>query len=172
MHKIKEYIFVTQYFYLDAITNINDDEVKVFSLTIRDGTFNPIFNSYPSITLGKSVFKDIVSSGNPLFISGCVGAHDYDYHEIYYLGLPGNYEQVGFGLNESGYIANKYDDFIPSLSKVQLCLSLTNKGPTSTPDTSVAPYRNPYTEQDLQNFNRYEENNHQYLCCFGFKYIY
>jgi hypothetical protein len=119
--KIKEYIFVSKYFYLDAITDINDT-VQYFAVTIRVKDFNPTFTiptisqtaATAQITLGISTFKDISGPNDlPLSISGCVGAHDVYYHEIYYFGLPGKYRQFGFGLNEAGYLANKYEDYIP-----------------------------------------------------------
>ncbi len=146
--KIKEYIFVSKYFYLDVITDTNDT-VQYFAVTIRDKDFNPTFTiptvsqttatSYAQITLGISTFKDISGADNlPMSISGCVGAHDVYYHEIYYFGLPGKYQQFGFGLNEAGYLANKYEDYIPSLVKINLCLSPTGERPA-------------FTGQDLEN---------------------
>lgn len=142
----KEYVFVKSYFYLDAVTDMND-MVKYFALTLRDKTFNPTFQSpdYPlnegsfHFTLGKSPFQAIPT--NPLSLSGCLGVHDVYYHEIHYLGRPGNYEQFGFGLNEAGYIANIQEDFIPFLEKIQLCY------PPSPPWSQ----RPTYTQQDWVN---------------------
>jgi hypothetical protein len=115
--KTKEYVFIHSYFYLDAVTDI-DDTVQYFAITIRNRTFKPIFKSpgYPvnhpsfQIQLGVSTFSTI--SNRPEYIIGWVGAHDFSYYETHYLGNPGHYQNFGFGLNESGYLPKELRDYI------------------------------------------------------------
>lgn len=122
--KTKEYIFVNTYFYLDAVTDTND-EVLYFAVTIRDATFNPVFKSpgyrenQPifQITLGISTFNDV--DGLPKYIDTSVGAHYFSYYETRFYGNPGDYEEFGFGLNEAGYIPNIAETYIPILDKIQ-----------------------------------------------------
>src|SRR5258708_4505212 len=115
-NRTKEYVFVNKYFYVDSVTD-NDDKVIYFAITTRDASFNPVFTSpgYPknipsfTITLGKTTFSDLKNDNAnlPEFITGCAGAHNVGYYETHYLGNPGDYEDFGFGDNESGYVTNR-----------------------------------------------------------------
>jgi TIR domain len=101
LRKFVEYVFVDEYFYLDAIA---DDEGKVlyFALTIRDKTFNPIFkNQVFQVQLGVSKYSDI--PGRPHSAQGCFGANWFAYYETKYFGRPGAYQDFGFGFNTAGY---------------------------------------------------------------------
>lgn len=106
--KYKEYVFINTYFYLDAVTDMND-AVQMFAITIRDKTFNPVFKSpvvYPfnqpsfQITLGLSKLSDLPAD----YTSCSVGSDRFAYYETLYLGERGGNEDFGFGINQAGYL--------------------------------------------------------------------
>lgn len=105
----KEYIFVDNLFYLQAIAD-KTDKVLAYSITSRKSDFNPKikFSSYQVgekpilIELAKSRFSEL-GNEQPRGIISSLGAHDFFYTEAYYFGNPGNYQTYFFGLNESGY---------------------------------------------------------------------
>jgi len=101
MRKFIEYVFVDEYFYLDAIADA-DGKVLYFAVTIRDKSFNPTFkNQVFQVTLGISKYSDI--PGRPRSAQGCYGANWFAYYETKYFGRSGAYEDFGFGLNSAGY---------------------------------------------------------------------
>lgn len=144
--KATGYVFVTAYFYLEAVADVNG-VVKYFSLTIRDKTFNPTFRSpgYPAshpsfqITLGKSTFANVPSP--PQYIVGSLGAHNFSYYETRYFGNPGYYEYFGFGLNEAGYLPDTLRAYIQLFYNHRYC-----------PGTST------YTEEALLALNELRSN--------------
>src|SRR6266536_3437836 len=103
IRKFVEYVFVDEYFYLDAITD-PQRKVLYFAVTIRDKSFHPTFkNQVFQIQLGRSKYSDI--PGRPGSAQGCFGAHWFAYYETRYFGRPGAYQDFGFGFNTAGYSA-------------------------------------------------------------------
>src|SRR6266496_35792 len=99
--KFVEYVFVDEYFYLDAIADLQG-KVLYFAVTIRDQSFNPTFKKQVfQIQLGRSTYSDI--PGRPQAAQGCFGANWFAYYETRYFGRPGAYQEFGFGLNTAGY---------------------------------------------------------------------
>ena len=101
LRKFVEYVFVDDYFYLDAVTDIQG-KVLYFAVTIKDKSFNPLFkNQVFQVTLGRSRYSDI--PGEVRSAQGCYGANWFAYFETKYFGRPGAYEDFGFGFNSAGY---------------------------------------------------------------------
>lgn len=134
---VKEYIFGSKYYYVQALTD-SANKVLAYGITTRDKNFIPSFTilqdlyyadpKNPSdetklksgaeiITLGKTKFSDI---GTPDNIFAYLGVHDFYYHEEYYYGNPGNYQSFFFAANESGYLDVDNDslDFFLSNKKI------------------------------------------------------
>lgn len=134
INKNKEYIFVNKYFYLQAITDENGI-VSYFSVTSKDSNFTPSFltpDRSRTITLNRSTFIDFapiitVTTDKYIGISyspeceGYMGAHDFYYYEIDYLGNPGKYQTSVVGLNDAGSITSE-----PDYSFVNDCKNITN----------------------------------------------
>jgi hypothetical protein len=110
-----EYIFVNKYFYLDAITEKNDNVIQ-YTVTSRTNDFNPKFESpvfsangsYFYVTLGKSKLNQLPPHVNADQIVGCLGANYFYYYEVYSLGNPTYYQSYAFGNNMSGYIPEDF----------------------------------------------------------------
>ena len=108
----KEFIFVNEFFYTQAITN-DSGRVLAYSITTRKEDFNPEIELGPYTTenkiikvkLGKTKFYEIdgVSFGDPESIDSRLGVHDWFYSEEHYFGNPGNYQSYFFSVNQAGY---------------------------------------------------------------------
>jgi len=94
-----EYIFINKYFYVQAICNTSG-KVFMFSVTTRDGKFNPEFKTpfyganenSMSLILGKTKFAEIHNT--PSNVKGEIDVHTHGvYVERYYLGYSGNYQE-------------------------------------------------------------------------------
>lgn len=94
----KEYIFINDYFYVQAITGKNE-KVLAYSVTGEDLVFN-IWSGIKNIDLklGKSTFE--VVDDKPEKIELYCGARRGGYSEEYYFGNPGNYQTYIFSLND------------------------------------------------------------------------
>ena len=120
--KYKEYVFINKLFYLDAITDTNNNVVQ-YAVTTRDKSFSPAFysptydtdNHKYNVQLGKTKFSDLPEL--PFCIDGCVGAHTWYYFETHYLGNPSNYQFYAFGLNMGGF-DNSGEDAISRFAEV------------------------------------------------------
>lgn len=131
---MKEYIFGSQYYWLQALVN-DEGKVLAYGVTTRDVNFNPSFKILDGlyyadkadptnfnkakdgsmvITLGKTKFDEIDSEPENIFFS--LGAHDFYYHEEYYFGNPGKYQSYFFAANESGYLDVDYSN-LPETTK-------------------------------------------------------
>ena len=132
--KGKEYVFVSPYFYLQAITD-TENQVQFFAITTRSKAFTPTFSTIEfKIILGISKFTTI---SFPSSISCSLGVHNYFYYET--LASSGVlFNQVyGFGLNEAGYRPKDLD------------LSGLYQGQTSYCDHKLVPEQN---LMDLKSF--------------------
>jgi len=103
--KFKQYVFVHDLFYADAIANA-DGQVVMYSITTRSINFNPILkvneggNPSLNVILGKTTFADLgLSSGK---VRSGLGNRRAFYVEEYYLGNPGLYQTYGFSVNDAG----------------------------------------------------------------------
>lgn len=147
--KTKEFIFISKYFYVQAVTDM-DDMVRLFSITSRINNFNPTFkmpgfdkkdkNGY--VTLNKTTFFDVFkkiekyegdeqSKVDDYIIPECqafLGAHRFAYYEGSYLANPGNYQSFYIGVNDAGYY--EYDDIDTpkpfSINSIDDCLTVSN----------------------------------------------
>lgn len=113
--KTKEYIFAHEYFFVQAITDL-DEKVLGYSVTTLDSSFNPkvvFFDLY----LGKSTFSDLKDEfgglGEPDWLISVVGAHDFFYTEGYYIGNPGGYQSFFFSSTQAGYIGSQEEFEVP-----------------------------------------------------------
>lgn len=106
---LSEYVFVHEYYFVQALTDDND-RIVAYSVTTRKGNFNPKLELGPFtrgekkpliIELGKTKFKEL--SGDSQNVVSFLGIHNFYYHEAYYFGNPGNYQAYVFTLNEAGY---------------------------------------------------------------------
>ena len=117
---IKEYIFVNNYFYLQAITD-SSGTILAYSITIREKNFNPQIDLGPytsnniskKIILGETTYLGLADFSDPNEIFSYVGAHNYHYTEGYYFGNPGKYQTFIFSTNESGYNKEDHTDLLP-----------------------------------------------------------
>lgn len=111
--KLKEFIFVDDAFFVQAVTD-DLDKVLMYSVTIRKRKFFPKV-PMQNLWLGKSTFTDAKkifnknSKGPDWIISG-VGFHDYFYSEGYYLANPGGYQTLGLSLSMVGSLEEKVTD--------------------------------------------------------------
>lgn len=133
-----EYIFIDPLFYIQTITDENE-QVLAYSITTRKKDFNPVLELGPyesakgslSIVLGKSKFEELNYLGEPQKIKSYVGAHDLFYGEEYYFGNPGNYQSYAFSLNEAGYcgIENKNcnNSIFPPMNIIDKEIKISNK---------------------------------------------
>lgn len=106
----KQYVFISEYCYVDAITDMND-KVRLFSVTTKYKNFNPviILGPYTSdkksvkIKLGKSRFIDLEKLGwaEGKVYSGCGNRRAF-YVEEYYFGNPGYYLTYALSANQAG----------------------------------------------------------------------
>jgi len=112
--KRKEYVFINTYFYLVLITDMND-EVRCFTVTIKNKAFKPIFKSpgYPKnrpsykIKLGASTFSEIPHQPDQIR-SHQMAHYGHSYYETFYFGRPGYYLHFAFGINDAGYHPKDY----------------------------------------------------------------
>lgn len=101
----KEYVFIDDNYYVDAITD-NNERVLMYSVTTREKNFNPI-SPDGRVILGKSRFIDLVNDdffNEPIEIISWLGAHDSFYTEGYYWGNPMNYQVYYYSISEAGFI--------------------------------------------------------------------
>ncbi len=104
----QEYIYVHELFYIQAITDQNN-KVLMYSVTTRDYSFNPKLvldemsqdNKKFVVILGQSTFGD-VEDYLPESISAGYGARRAWYHEKYYFGNPGLYQNYIIAYNDAG----------------------------------------------------------------------
>jgi hypothetical protein len=116
-----ENVYVDRDFYVQVLTDI-DNSVLGFAVTTRsnrfrpklvspgslwhepgwlrrrlrlDGRLTPIFK----VRLSKTRFREL---GQPMKLSGGMGAHTFSYWEAHWLGNPGNYQYYVFGVNDAG----------------------------------------------------------------------
>lgn len=98
----KEYIFINDYFYIQAITGKND-KVIAYSITPTNKGTHPLFsfwegNDEIKLELNKSTFK--VLNDKPEEARLYCGARRGGYSEEYYFGNPGNYQTYIFSIND------------------------------------------------------------------------
>jgi hypothetical protein len=118
-----EYVFVNPLFYVQAISK--ERTVVSFSVTTRKGWFNPTLTLGPysltgevvSVRLGKTRFAEIDSFAKPKEIGCSVGARRFEYHEEFYFGNPGKYQEFVFSVNDAGF---RHHPFISSLAPLSL----------------------------------------------------
>lgn len=100
----KEYIFTNHYFYVQAVTD-SEENVSMFSVTTRRKNFHPILKTQFNdliVELGKMNFSQLGGSrkdSNDRSDHGAVVA----YSESYYFGLDGSYRTYFFSFNPNGY---------------------------------------------------------------------
>jgi len=105
---LKEYIFVNNFFYVQAIID-DSDKIIGYSVTTRDPSFNPPvpIARYEAndLFLGKTSFLDIRKEfGNPSWLISYLGAHDLFYSEGYYFGNIEGYQTFYLSMSLAGYI--------------------------------------------------------------------
>jgi hypothetical protein len=106
-----EHIFVNRYFYVQAITNM-EDSVIVFSVTTRTRRFNPVLTLGPysltgeslRVRLGRTKFAETDVLVKSPKLSCWIGAHSFHYFEESYFGNPANYQTFIFAINDAGYM--------------------------------------------------------------------
>lgn len=106
-----EHIFVNRYFYVQAITNM-EDSVIVFSVTTRTRHFNPILTLGPysptdeslSVRLGRTTFAETDVLVKSPKLSCSIGVHSFHYSEESYFGNPANYQTFIFAINDAGFM--------------------------------------------------------------------
>ncbi len=112
-----EYIFVHDFFYVQAFTN-SKNKVIAYSVTTRSKDFNPeltlgpysVDNNAVTVKLGITKFSELNKlDTKPGDIFTYLGAHTFYYSEEYYFGNPGNYQTFYFTLNQSGYMGIEYE---------------------------------------------------------------
>jgi len=101
----KEFIFVNNLFFVQAITNKNNAVIE-YAVTTRRADFNPKFKFWNGereveVVLGKSNFFAAISDP-PEKIDYYCGAHNFGYDEEHYFGNPGNYQSYIFANNQAG----------------------------------------------------------------------
>jgi hypothetical protein len=135
-NKTKQYVFIKDLFYVDAITDF-ENKVLAYSVTTRDKNFNPSFTLGPYSTdkkqvvikLGKSTFSEVDDLWkHDAKITSGLGNRRMCYREEHYFGNPGLYQTYIFGMNDAGYI----DSGDPSI---------LNMGITKTSDPRVEEFR-------------------------------
>jgi len=99
----KEYIFVNNFFYVQAIADQNGS-ISTFSLTTRKKNFHPVLrDQFGSIliTVGSTNFSELT---NPIRIvkNGDHGVRNF-YSEVCYFGYRGGYRNYAFSSNPNGY---------------------------------------------------------------------
>lgn len=102
---VVEYVFVDRLFYVHVLTSPADDSVIQFAVTTRARRFHPrarwwTLNRSHQVRLGKTSFAQFGQT--PERISGSLGAHNFGYSEIYYLGNPGGYQKYVLAINDAG----------------------------------------------------------------------
>lgn len=99
--ELKEYVWVDQLFYVQAIAN-EDGKVLSYAVTTRDKDFNPEFYGSEGGKLGITTLSEFERSD---VCYGQAGAHPpYYYFEQYYLGRPGMYRYYLYGYSNAGYL--------------------------------------------------------------------
>lgn len=169
--KGKEYIFVNDYFYLQAVTD-SEGIVSYFSVTAKDQNFKPTFTTPDQsrkITLNVSTFLDFspeITSTTDKFIGtsyspecdGYMGAHDFYYYEIDYLGNPGKYQTVVVGLNDAGSISAE-----PDYTFLNDCKNITNIQRKSMIINTYGEFgvfgNSPFPEENKRDFKLGVDNN-------------
>lgn len=109
MQNTKRCVFVHNLFYVEAVTNL-DDEVQMFSVTTRSENFNPILilgpyttdNTFVSVQLGKTKFSELDILGYEGRVESGVGNRRAFYNEEYYFGNPGLYQTYVLSYNDAG----------------------------------------------------------------------
>ena len=98
---LREYIFVLDDAYVQAITNAG--KVICFSVTTRRQAFHPVLEYYGAapITLGRTRFQQL--GDEPNGIKGWLGARRWWYGEAYYFGNPGGYQTYVYSINDAGW---------------------------------------------------------------------
>jgi len=171
INKGKEYIFVNKYFYLQAITN-NEGLVLYFSVTTKDENFKPTFitpDQSRKITLNASTFQNFspeVTTTTDKFIgtsyspecSGYMGAHDFYYYEIDYMGNPGKYQTAVVGLNDAGNIKAE-----PNYVDLNDCKNISNMQRKNMVINTYGEFgafeNSPFPEENKRDFKLGVDNN-------------
>jgi hypothetical protein len=115
---LTEYSFKERGYWVQAIVN-EEGEVKFYSVTSCSDSFHPEIKYNPAggrVKLGLSTFKSVTDYDPILkyFISGATA--NTNIMEYLYLGNPGNYQTVYWGIND----ACSYDDkFVNELLEVK-----------------------------------------------------
>jgi len=109
--EIREYIFVDEDYYVQAITD-KHDKIMSFAVTSRKEDFSPVLpwgNAF-KVILNKTPFSEWIAE-SPLTCYRFTGAHEPSYYfEEAYFGNPGHYLTYLVGTNTAGYSS----EFIPS----------------------------------------------------------
>ncbi len=132
LKSLVEYVFVNPLFYVQAISK--ERTVVSFSVTTRKRWFNPTLRLGPysltgkvaSIRLGKTKFAELDSLSKPKEIGCSLGGRRFEYHEEFYFGNPGKYQEFVFSINDAGFL---HHPFISSIA------------PLSLDDPAVAAFR-------------------------------
>lgn len=99
----QEYIFVNKYFYIQAITNL-DQKVILFSVTTREKGFCPILKTQFNDFIVKLCETNFYTYNN---MESSISLYDHGeisfYSEIYYFGYDGKYRTYLFSFNPYGY---------------------------------------------------------------------
>jgi hypothetical protein len=107
---LREYIFVSREFYVQAITNL-ETSVVAFSVTTRKKGFNPgrtlardpRTGKIARVCLGKTRFVDTDHLVKPSRVYCNLGAKCFSYCEEIPYGGAGNFQTVVLAINEAGY---------------------------------------------------------------------
>lgn len=127
---IKEYVFGSQYYWVQALVD-DTDKVVAFGVTVRSKDFQPKFtilrglyyvtdkvdptdqskwvSGEKNIILGKTTFSDL--NEIPDDIVYLEGFHDFYYHEEYYFGNPELYQSIFLAVNAGGYYEYEFEPF-------------------------------------------------------------
>jgi hypothetical protein len=123
VNSLFEHVFVNPLFYVQAISK--ERTVVSFSVTTRRRWFNPALKLGPysltgevvSVRLGKTRFAEMDSFAKPKEIGCSVGRRRFEYHEEFYFGNPGNYQEFVLSVNDAGF---RHHPFISSLAPLSL----------------------------------------------------
>jgi hypothetical protein len=113
-----EYIFVLDYVYVQAVTELG--KVICFSVTARRPAFHPVLEYYGavSISLGKTTYQQLGHEPNGVY--GWLGARRWGYGEAYYHGNPGGYQTYVYSINDAAGLESGVEFISAALGNVAI----------------------------------------------------
>lgn len=115
---VKEYVFVDEAYYIQAVTD-NNEKVISYAITSRNNNFNPTFKKGGlfEVSLNKTTFSDFAPESTNRACYRFLGAHTpQNYYEEVFFGNPGHYLTYLIGVSNIAW-SNKsipdYDEPLP-----------------------------------------------------------